>query len=286
MTHKIQQGHATVITSGLRLSVLSVPAIATLSCNCRSEEHAANDAYPPPKPDAYLNLKPYYWMDFASVLPPLLLAPQPGSAVLDMCAAPGGKSLILAQQLFKPAVELPTFAADSVHAETSSKAASSGSNQAHGDHLEQQQQQQADQAVQQQQPQQQGQQHVHQQIQQATGDTQAASCVQQQEAPAAQPAEGAPDSSMPLHISTIAAQAPGALAAAATQDDTTCAAAPTTPAPAPGRLVCNELDPQRRHRLGTVLQEYLPATCRKHVKVSSLEAVHMACSTPCGEQLR
>jgi 16S rRNA C967 or C1407 C5-methylase (RsmB/RsmF family) len=49
-----------------------------------------------------MQLKAYYWMDFASALTPLLLDPQPGHRVLDMCATPGGKSLILSALLFPP----------------------------------------------------------------------------------------------------------------------------------------------------------------------------------------
>lgn len=38
-----------------------------------------------------------YIQDRSSMLPPLALAPQPGDAVLDMCASPGGKTSFLAQ---------------------------------------------------------------------------------------------------------------------------------------------------------------------------------------------
>lgn len=41
-------------------------------------------------------LCPYYFMDGASYLAPFSLAPQAGEKVLDLCAAPGGKSLVLA----------------------------------------------------------------------------------------------------------------------------------------------------------------------------------------------
>lgn len=37
----------------------------------------------------------YYLLDAASLCPPLLLNPQPGDRILDLCAAPGGKGLVL-----------------------------------------------------------------------------------------------------------------------------------------------------------------------------------------------
>jgi 5-methylcytosine rRNA methyltransferase NSUN4 len=40
-----------------------------------------------------------YQMDKASLFPALALAAHPGEAVLDMCAAPGGKSLIIAENM-------------------------------------------------------------------------------------------------------------------------------------------------------------------------------------------
>lgn len=55
----------------------------------------------------YLSLKDevfrYYYMDPASVIVALSLPLNPGDRVLDMCAAPGGKSLILAEKLFSTA---------------------------------------------------------------------------------------------------------------------------------------------------------------------------------------
>jgi 16S rRNA (cytosine967-C5)-methyltransferase len=41
----------------------------------------------------------FYVQDPSTLLAPFLLAPQPGEAVLDLCAAPGGKTTFIAQQM-------------------------------------------------------------------------------------------------------------------------------------------------------------------------------------------
>ena len=45
------------------------------------------------------NYTEYYLMDCASILPVIALDLRPNDRVLDMCAAPGGKALALAQCL-------------------------------------------------------------------------------------------------------------------------------------------------------------------------------------------
>jgi hypothetical protein len=78
------------------------PLPLLLSCCCR-RFHEAPSTYPPPPSDIPTGLKQHYWLDLASLLPPLLLGVQPHHVVLDMCAAPGGKSLVLAHCLLHPA---------------------------------------------------------------------------------------------------------------------------------------------------------------------------------------
>lgn len=52
-------------------------------------------------------LKTVYHMDPASLLPAIALDVQPGHQVLDLCAAPGGKTLLLAEALFLGAESSP-----------------------------------------------------------------------------------------------------------------------------------------------------------------------------------
>lgn len=59
------------------------------------------DVFLPPPPQTSSGTLAWYWMDMASLIPPLLLDVQPGHDVLDACAAPGGKSCILGRMLFR-----------------------------------------------------------------------------------------------------------------------------------------------------------------------------------------
>jgi 16S rRNA C967 or C1407 C5-methylase (RsmB/RsmF family) len=55
------------------------------------------NAFAKSPPDPVSGIRPYYVMDLASIMPALALNVQPGDRVLDLCAAPGGKTLILAE---------------------------------------------------------------------------------------------------------------------------------------------------------------------------------------------
>lgn len=63
-----------------------------------SFEHDVRESFPQPEKteEGYIN---YYLMDAASVLPVEVLDPQPGEKVVDLCAAPGGKSFLCALKL-------------------------------------------------------------------------------------------------------------------------------------------------------------------------------------------
>ena len=66
----------------------------------RRSKAAAATAYEQPWMVQSSGLRSLYWLDAASLLPALMLEVAPGMAVLDMCAAPGGKALVFAQQLW------------------------------------------------------------------------------------------------------------------------------------------------------------------------------------------
>jgi 5-methylcytosine rRNA methyltransferase NSUN4 len=63
-----------------------------------SFEHNVKDHFPAPTltEEGLMN---YYLMDAASVLPVEALDPKPGERVVDLCAAPGGKSLLCAWKM-------------------------------------------------------------------------------------------------------------------------------------------------------------------------------------------
>lgn len=60
-------------------------------------------------------LKTVYHMDPASLLPAIALDVQPGHQVLDLCAAPGGKTLLLAEGLFLGAENSQSDSAPDLH---------------------------------------------------------------------------------------------------------------------------------------------------------------------------
>ncbi|XP_073758770.1 5-cytosine rRNA methyltransferase NSUN4 isoform X3 [Callorhinus ursinus] len=74
------------------------PASGAYSPNLRCFTFARGDVsrFPPARLGS-LGVMDYYLMDAASLLPVLALGLQPGDTVLDLCAAPGGKTLALLQ---------------------------------------------------------------------------------------------------------------------------------------------------------------------------------------------
>ncbi|KAF6252428.1 S-adenosyl-L-methionine-dependent methyltransferase [Scenedesmus sp. NREL 46B-D3] len=208
-------------------------------------------------------------MDFAAVLPPLLLAPQPQHAVLDMCAAPGGKSLVLALQLLKGA---PAQQPDQ------SSSAATGLTTGLLEHLALQEQLEAQhqplqdqgccqvqqEAEQEQEPQQQSDGEAAQQHAEphAAGNPPA---QQQLQEPASEAADAEGSRSSSDAGSDDAADAAAAGGAAAPGGH-------ASGAQQPGRLVCNELDPVRRQRLGSTLAAYLPGSLRRRVRLTGHDA--------------
>ncbi|KAK8071066.1 hypothetical protein PG997_011269 [Apiospora hydei] len=83
---------------------------------------SADEPFPPPQvtiaQGGSKGLMTHWNLDAASLLPVRLLNPVPGDKVLDLCAAPGGKSLALAQLLLPPTFDgsdAPTLAGGCLH---------------------------------------------------------------------------------------------------------------------------------------------------------------------------
>lgn len=69
-------------------------------CFARAASPSEPAAFPPPQPAMFSELLTHWNLDAASALVAHLLDVQPGESVLDLCAAPGGKSIALAQSMF------------------------------------------------------------------------------------------------------------------------------------------------------------------------------------------
>lgn len=72
-----------------------------LNVYCYEPENFTKFAHPTSGTTGVLD---YYLMDGASLLPVLALDLKPGNKMLDMCAAPGGKSILAIQTLYPDCV--------------------------------------------------------------------------------------------------------------------------------------------------------------------------------------
>ncbi|NWW93824.1 NSUN4 methyltransferase, partial [Rhynochetos jubatus] len=92
------EGRTAVQAETLTRAEVSPLLRASVSSNIKCYTFPRGDIarFRPARPDA-LGLLDYYLMDAASILPVLALNVQPSDLVLDLCAAPGGKTLALLQ---------------------------------------------------------------------------------------------------------------------------------------------------------------------------------------------
>ncbi|KFV46126.1 5-methylcytosine rRNA methyltransferase NSUN4, partial [Tyto alba] len=93
-------GEARTVTQAemMTQAEMSPPLHTSISSNIKCYTFPRGDItrFHPARPDV-LGLLGYFLMDAASLLPVLALNVQPGDFILDLCAAPGGKTLALLQ---------------------------------------------------------------------------------------------------------------------------------------------------------------------------------------------
>ncbi|KAF1530139.1 5-methylcytosine rRNA methyltransferase NSUN4, partial [Eudyptes chrysocome] len=92
------EGRTVMQAETMTQAEMSPPLRASISSNIKCYTFPRGDItrFRPARPDT-LGLLDYYLMDAASLLPVLALNVQPDDFVLDLCAAPGGKTLALLQ---------------------------------------------------------------------------------------------------------------------------------------------------------------------------------------------
>ncbi len=233
--------------------------LSNVNASCQVQTHSCNEAhesYEQPTSDAQSRLLSWYWLDEASLLPALMLDPKPGHTVLDMCAAPGGKSLMLASMLFDQQRSAPTAApAAESSGQTSTKSptadlgpANRTQNSAASASKLNLPNVSAEQAL-----------PSLQEASNGTGNTpqaaRAAAPLAEQPTPdlvdvnVNAPAASNSDLNLPATLSAQHGQHTAAI----------------------GSLTCNELDPSRKSRLQIVMDSYLPPALKKRVR---LELAH------------
>ncbi|KAA6410725.1 MAG: NOL1 NOP2 sun family, partial [Trebouxia sp. A1-2] len=222
--------------------------IKTHSCN------EAHESYEQPTSDAQSRLLSWYWLDEASLLPALILDPKPGHTVLDMCAAPGGKSLMLATMLFEqqryaPAAALAVESSGQPSTQSLTADLDRQGSAANANHT----QHSAVSASELNLPDGSACSALPPPRETSNGTAVAQQAARAAAAQAEQPTPGMAD----MRVSTPAALNSATLSAQHGQHTA-----------AIGSLTCNELDPSRKSRLQIVMDSYLPPVLKKRVRLT------------------